>query len=361
MPSRKITILGGGAMGTALAQVLNMKMHPVKIWCHENEVAHEINHAHKNTRFLPGVSLRSGISATTDILEAAGGADFIFVAIPSAFVLETMKKILSLPNIMEGESHIGILTKGFLETPKGVRLIVESLEDYLPGAYKGNLVYLSGPSHAEELVRGMLTGLICASANAKESILFRNLISGRSLVAFSSFDVIGVQVCAALKNVIAIGFGMADALKEESSLLGDNAESLLLAAGLNEIQRVGRAMGSTYPETFTSIAGVGDLDVTCRSKYGRNRRFGREIILNDVLKPFKNIEDLLANISSLGYLPEGAFAAKYMTELAKRYSLKLPISASIFRILDGEADPRREVQNLVRGIMKFGNDGRGTE
>ncbi|RPJ07168.1 MAG: NAD(P)-dependent glycerol-3-phosphate dehydrogenase [Spirochaetaceae bacterium] len=354
----KITILGGGAMGTALAQILSLKMHLVKIWCYEPDVAQEINRKHKNTRFLPDIVLKPGISATTDIKEASKDADFILVAIPSAFVLDTMKKILTLPNIMEGESHIGILTKGFIQTPKGVRLILESLEDYLPGSYKGNLVYISGPSHAEELVRGMLTGLICASVNAKESILFRNLISGRSLVAFSSFDVIGVQVCAALKNVIAIGFGMADALKEESSLLGDNAESLLLAAGLNEIQRVGMAMGSTYPETFTSIAGVGDLDVTCRSKYGRNRRFGREIILNDALKPFKNIEDLLANINSLGYLPEGAFAAKYMTDLAKKYTLRLPISASIYRILDSEADPRREVQNLVRGLMRTGREER---
>jgi len=115
---------------------------------------------------------------------------------------------------------------------------------------------------------------------------------------------------------------------------------------------VGMAMGSTHSETYTSIAGVGDLDVTCRSKYGRNRRFGREIILKNVLEPFKNIDDLLTNIGSLGYLPEGAFAAKYMTGLAKKYSLKLPISSSIYRILNCETDPRREVQHLVRGLLK---------
>ena len=117
-------------------------------------------------------------------------------------------------------------------------------------------------------------------------------------------DVIGVQVCAAAKNVIAVVFGCVDAMAETSDLFGDNAESLLLAAGLNEIQTLGFALGATHAETFTSISGIGDLDVTCRSKYGRNRRFGQDIIKNNILEKFTNLDDLIANISKIGYLPE---------------------------------------------------------
>ena len=199
-------------------------------------------------------------------------------------MLSSIKKILGCVNIREGRTIISILTKGFIETPAGIRLITEAMEDYLPGMYRGKLVYVSGPSHAIEVAQGKLTGLISASRSGRNSIRVRELLVGRSLVVFSSLDVRGVQISAALKNVIALAFGMLDALKESSDQFGDNTESLLLAAGLNEIQVLGRALGATHPETFTSIAGVGDLDVTCRSIHGRNRRFGREIILKKLIE-----------------------------------------------------------------------------
>ncbi|MBN1525822.1 MAG: NAD(P)-dependent glycerol-3-phosphate dehydrogenase [Spirochaetales bacterium] len=350
---KKIAILGGGGMGTAIAQILADKQYAVKIWCFEPDVASDINTSHRNEKFLPGSALKPSITASVNIEEITCDAEVILFAIPSAFVLGILKQILHLENIREGIAKIGILTKGFVETPKGIMLIVDAMEQYLPGSYKGNLVYLSGPSHAEEIVRGKLTGLMSASLNGKESIFFRHLLSGKNLLVFPTLDVTGVQVCAALKNVIAIGFGMADALKEEQTVFGNNAESLILAAGLNEIQRVGIAMGSAYPETFTSIAGVGDLDVTCRSPYGRNRRFGREIIQKKIIAGFKNIDDLTGHIGKIGYLPEGAFAAKYMHQLAEKHKLRLPISESIYRVLNREAEPRKEVEHLVRTIAQL--------
>jgi len=169
---------------------------------------------------------------------------------------------------------------------------------------------------------------------------------------FSSFDVRGVQAAAAAKNVIAIAFGMLDAIKTigDADMFGDGTESLLLAAGLNEVQILGMALGATHPETFTSIAGIGDLDVTCRSVFGRNRRFGREIIEKNILEPYNDIEELLSRISEIGYLPEGVAAAKYVKIFADKHKLKMPVSVGLYRILNREIEPLEFLLNFIDGL-----------
>jgi glycerol-3-phosphate dehydrogenase (NAD(P)+) len=350
--SEKIGIIGAGAWGTATAKVIADKGYHVDIWSYEKEVTGDINTNHMNSRYLFGVTLPKRIHATSEMEKVVTGKKFLILATPSLFIIDVVKQILHYSNIIEGKTIIGILTKGFIKTSKGVQLITQALENYLPGFYKGNLVYISGPSHAEEVARGKITGLISASKNGLNSIKFRELLSGGKLIVFSSLDIIGVQVSAGLKNVIAIAFGMFDALQELSPNFGDNTESFLLAAGLNEIQLLGQAMGSTYPETFTSIAGVGDLDVTCRSKYGRNRRFGREIITSGRLQGFKHINDLIKDIPNIGYFPEGILAAQRVQELSKEYNLKFPISNGVYKILDCQVQPLQEVKNILRGITR---------
>jgi len=345
---QRIGILGAGAWGTAIGKHLAEQGHKVEIWCREPEVAEEINHRHANSRFLIGVELPAGLHALSDPLEAATRKDHLLLAVPSAYLLPVVRKVLFAPDILDGRTLLGVLTKGFVETPQGVRLATEAVENLLPGIYKDNLVYISGPSHAEEVARGKLTGLISASRNGANAIRFRQLLAGPPLVVYSSLDVRGVQICAAVKNVIAIAFGMLDALSEFSPSVGDNTESLLLAAGLNEIQRLGLAMGATHAETFSSIAGVGDLDVTCRSKYGRNRRFGREIILTHLLERFRNIDELIANIASLGYLPEGILAAKYTRILAEQYGVNLPMCSLVHAVLDRRTEPLAVVDLILK-------------
>jgi glycerol-3-phosphate dehydrogenase (NAD(P)+) len=340
----KTAVLGAGAWGTTVAKVLAEKGNEVELWAHEKATVEEINTAHINSRYLSGRPLPSSIHATTDIRAAADGKEFIILASPSLYLLDSVKELTTVPSIREGESLIAVITKGFLSTFKGPRLILETLEDYLPGFYQKSLVYIAGPSHAEEVSLGKITGLIAASESAKNSIRFRDLLRSKYLLVFSSFDVRGVQVAAAAKNVIAIAFGILDALKTQDmngnrEIFGDGTESLLLAAGLNEIQTLGMAMGATHPETFTSISGVGDLDVTCRSVFGRNRRFGREIIEKNILQSYKNIEDLIARIETIGYLPEGVVAAKYVKILAKNLKLKMPISTGLYQILNREIEP----------------------
>jgi glycerol-3-phosphate dehydrogenase (NAD(P)+) len=353
-----IGILGAGAWGTAIGKVLADRGQPVRIWSHETAVAEDINTRHCNAAFLPGVELPALLAASTDALSVAEGADHLLIAIPSLYLLAGLKSVLGGAGIRDGRTIISILTKGFIETPSGIKLITDAMEDYLPGMYRGKLVYVSGPSHAIEVAQGKLTGLISASRSGRNSIRVRELLSGGSLVVFSSLDVRGVQISAALKNVVALAFGMLDALKESFDRFGDNTESLLLAAGLNEIQAVGRSMGATHPETFTSIAGVGDLDVTCRSVHGRNRRFGREVILKGLINSCSSIDEVISGMPSFGYIAEGVVTAKWVHALAERRKLVLPIISGVYRILNREAAPLEELGAVMDGIVSRSKTGR---
>jgi glycerol-3-phosphate dehydrogenase (NAD(P)+) len=360
--AERIGVIGAGAWGTALAKTLAECGHEVAVWCNEAEVAAGILEEGRNDRFLPGVRLPRGIGAGTDPAAVAAGKDVILLAVPSQFLMGVARRMLSAPNVMDGESLVVVVTKGFVPGPRGPagqavpRLILEALEDHLPGFYRDNTVYLSGPSHAEEVARGMITGLAAASRNGRNAIRVRELFRGSRVLVFPSLDTVGVQVCAASKNVVAIAFGMLDAIAGAGSGMpapaefGDNTESLLLAAGLNEMQALGTALGATHPETFTSIAGVGDLDVTCRSIHGRNRRFGREIVEKRILAPFRDLDDLLARISELGYLPEGAVACKHVAAIAAERRLELPIMGGVNRILDRRAEPLQFLEEYLAAM-----------
>jgi glycerol-3-phosphate dehydrogenase (NAD(P)+) len=346
-----VAVIGAGAWGTAIAKAIAEKGNPVELWSHESELVGEINTRHTNERYLPGAVLPKNLHASAAMVEVAEGKEYLFVAIPSLYLLSNIKQILGCSTIREGKTIISILTKGFIETPSGIRLITEALEDYLPGMYRGKLVYVSGPSHAIEVSQGKVTGLISASRSGRNSIRVRELLTGGALVVFSSLDVRGVQISAALKNVIAIAFGMLDALKESSDSFGDNTESLLLAAGLNEIQVLGRAMGATHVETFTSIAGVGDLDVTCRSVHGRNRRFGREVVLKRLIENCRSIDEVIESMPKFGYIAEGVVTAKWVHALAAQRKLSLPIIGGVHRILNREVEPLTEVRSMLERIM----------
>jgi len=202
----KVAVLGAGAWGTAIAKAIADKGLEVEIWSFETEVADQINQKHENSRYLPGFSLPENLKANTNLKETATDKEFIILASPSLFILASAKALLTVPNILEGQSVIGVLTKGFIPGNESPKLIVESLENVLPGIYKNSLVYISGPSHAEEVAQGKITGLISASNNPKNSIKIRELLQSKVLKVFSSLDVGGVQGGAALKNVVAIAF-----------------------------------------------------------------------------------------------------------------------------------------------------------
>lgn len=348
--SQSIGVIGAGAWGTAMAMSLARQGHSVELWALEADVVESINTRHVNEKFLPGFLMPENLVASTDIKRVAADKNFLILASPSLYLAKTMQGLLDIPTIKNGTTCIGVLTKGFIPSDKGPRLILETLEDVLPESYRKSLVYIAGPSHAEEVAMGKLTGLIAASENPMNSIRFRELLKSKGLLVYSSLDVIGVQICAAAKNVVAVAFGILDAIAEKSDSFGDNTESLLLAAGLNEIQKIGIAMGATHPETFTSISGVGDLDVTCRSKFGRNRRFGHDIIKNKILDRFTSVDDLISRIGEVGYLPEGAVACKYVHQLSEMQNIKLPICNGIYRLLNKELGPQEFIEQLLDGV-----------
>lgn len=347
MRPKTVGVIGAGAWGSGLAQAIARGGHKVQIWAREQDVVDGINNEHENKRYLPGYPLSENMTASVDITEVADGKEYLIIASPSLYIASTAAQIADVPYIQNGKTVIGVLTKGFVDSKNGPRLILETLEDVLPECYRNSLVYIAGPSHAEEVAMGKLTGLIAASEHALNSIKFRELLRVPGLMVYSSLDTVGVQICAAAKNVIAVVYGALDAVSEHSDVFGDNSESLLLAAGLNEIQQIGFAMGATHAETFTSIAGVGDLDVTCRSKYGRNRRFGQDIIKTDILSKFKNLDDLIERIGEVGYLSEGAVACKFVHEIAAAHNLKLTICDGLYRILNKEIAPTDFLQELL--------------
>ena len=347
MEQKTVGVIGGGAWGTGIAQALARGGHKVEIWALEEDVVASINNEHENKRFLPGFKLEPSITCSNDIWQVAFGKEFIFVASPSIFLASTLEKINTVPNIVDGSTVIAALTKGFVPSKSGPKLILETIESALPEVYKDCTVYVAGPSHAEEVAMGKITGLVAASLNPKNSIRVRELLKVPGLMVFSSFDIIGTQICAAAKNVVAAVYGAMDAIAETSDIVGDNTESLLLAAGLNEIQTLGFAMGATHAETFTSVSGVGDLDVTCKSKYGRNRRFGQDLVKTDMLSRFKDIDDLIANVGKIGYLPEGAIACKYVHEIAQKKDLKLPLCNALYKVLNKESTVEQMVKELL--------------
>lgn len=344
----KVGIIGAGAWGTALGAALSRGGNEVELWALEEDVVDSINKEHENKRYLPGYALPQQLSATGDIKKAALDKEYIIMGSPSLYLASTIKQFVDVPNVADGSTIIGSLTKGFVPSDDGPKFVLDTMESALPECYKNSTVYIAGPSHAEEVALGKITGLICASNHHRNAVKVRDLLRVPGILAYASFDTAGVQVCAAVKNVIAVVYGMLDAVSETSAIFGDNSESLLMAAGLNEIQTIGFAMGATHYQTFTSISGVGDLDVTCKSKFGRNRRFGQDVVKTDMLSRFENLDDLIANVKKVGYLPEGAIACKYVHQISEMKNLKLPICNALYKLLNKETSPEAVISELIQ-------------
>ncbi len=240
---------------------------------------------------------------------------------------------------LELKPKLAILTKGFLTFNGKTHTVIEAADKVIKG-YKDEITYIVGPSHAEEVGLGVITGLVAASHNRENAYLFINLFSKTPISLFYSNDVFGVQIAAALKNVFAIAFGILDAYKlNYPNLIGNNTESFLFSISLNNMKDIAIELGGKNIETFLFLSGSGDLDVTCRSMFGRNRRFGNEIVSKNILESFFSIDDLINNIEKIGYLPEGVFAAKSIFSLLKELNRDFnpnSLLSVIYKILNKE-------------------------
>jgi len=325
--TKKATVFVAGSWGTALASVLADNGADVLLWTRGAEQAKEINERGTNEKYMPGAALSPSIRATTDIAEAAAhGEALVFVA-PSAAMRDVVRQ--AAPHA-RADALVVHATKGF-ETDSLERMS-QVIAEELPTRDPADIVVLSGPSHAEEVIRRSPTTVVVAAERLEAAEAAQDLFISPYFRVYTNPDVAGVEIAGALKNIIALGAGMSDGLG-----FGDNAKAALLTRGLAEIGRLGVAMGAN-PLTFAGLAGVGDLVVTCTSRHSRNWRAGYK------LAEGRALEEVL---SGLGMVVEGVRTTKAAKRLSEKYGVELPIAAELFEVLFHGKNPRAAVEDLM--------------
>ncbi|MBF1164878.1 MAG: NAD(P)-dependent glycerol-3-phosphate dehydrogenase [Dechloromonas agitata] len=319
----KITLLGAGAWGTALAIAFAGK-HAVTLWSREADVAAELLACRENRRFFPGYRLPDSIAVTTDFAAAAADADLLVVATPIAGLRPTVEHLKALGCV----TPLLWVCKGF-EAGSG-KLPHQVVAEVLGDAARCGA--LSGPSFAEEVAAGQPTAVSLAAnepAFARETA--RQLHSTR-LRIYANDDLVGVEVGGAVKNVLAIATGVCDGLG-----LGLNSRAALMTRGLAEIARLGLALGAER-QTFMGLAGMGDLILTCTGDLSRNRRVGLALAQN------KSLPQIL---EELGHVAEGVYTAREVDRLARQLAVDMPISAAVAAVLDGRLSAAQAVEQLM--------------
>ncbi|MCM3627438.1 NAD(P)H-dependent glycerol-3-phosphate dehydrogenase [Paenibacillus glycanilyticus] len=323
---RRAAVLVAGSWGTALAAVLAGNGYDVRLWTRSAEHAEQMNTSGTNEKYLPGVTLPSSLHATTDIEEALRDAELALFVAPSSAMRAVAKQ--AAPYLAEGTLVVHA-TKGF-EADTLKRMTTVLSEELNRTAEK--IVVLSGPSHAEEVIRKQPTTVVVASAELKAAEQAQDAFMSTYFRVYTNPDVVGVEVAGAIKNIIALGAGLSDGLG-----FGDNAKAALLTRGLAEISRLGTAMGAN-PLTFAGLAGVGDLVVTCTSKHSRNWRAG------SMLADGTPLEEVLER---MGMVVEGVRTTRAANELAKQYDVQMPITAELYSVLFANNSPKSAVENLM--------------
>ncbi|MDY2626067.1 MAG: NAD(P)H-dependent glycerol-3-phosphate dehydrogenase [Coriobacteriales bacterium] len=307
----RIAVIGAGSFGTAISWVLGGKGYEVSLYARKPEVARAITDGHRNPRYLEDVVLPDSVYAVSSIAEAASGADAVAVVMPSATMRDTARQ---LSGAVGENTPVVVLSKG-IEEGTG-KLMIQVLNDELGNPLR--LAALSGPNHAEEVSRGLPAATVVASQSEDTANLLRDLFFAPTFRVYTSHDVIGVELCAAAKNVIAIACGIA-----AGAGLGDNTAALLMTRGLAEMSRLTKALGGD-PLTCMGLAGMGDLIATCSSRHSRNRTLGELIAHGGTLEEFTEKTHMVA---------EGAIASKTVTALAERYGVELPIGRTVRAML----------------------------
>lgn len=326
LQNKKVSVLAAGSWGTALAKVLAEKEYEVWLWSRNSEQVEQMN-LHRTNHYLPGVSLPSNIHATSSLQEAVLNAYAVLFVAPSS----AMREIAAQVRHYVGEDTLIIhAVKGF-ETGT-LKRMSEVIAEEIPQVEADKLAVLSGPSHAEEVAEQSPTTVVVAAVSMQAAEKAQSLLMHSYFRVYTHTDVIGVETGGALKNIIAIGGGISDGLG-----FGDNAKAALITRGLVEITRLGTAMGAE-PSTFSGLAGMGDLIVTCTSRHSRNWRAGYAIGQG------RPLEKVLAD---MGMVVEGISTAKAALTLARQYGVSMPITEELNKILFENKDPRQAVLDLM--------------
>jgi glycerol-3-phosphate dehydrogenase (NAD(P)+) len=323
MPTQ-FAILGDGAWGTAVAILLAQKSdHDVVMWSAREENARLLRDRRENVVYLPGVPIPAAVELTTDIQRAAA-TDLWIAAIPTVYLRRTLEP---LRNALAAPKPVVSLAKGvengtFLRPTEIIRQVLGERP----------VAALSGPSHAEEVSRGLPTTVVAASIDPALALRIQQCLSGERFRVYTNNDLVGVELGGALKNVIGIAAGISDGLG-----FGDNTKSALLTRGLAEMVRFGTSLGART-ETFYGLAGIGDLITTCISRHGRNRHVGER------LGKGEKLPDILA---SMKMVAEGVYTTKSVHEQATKLGIDMPITAEIYRVLYEGKNPKLAVSDLM--------------
>ncbi len=320
----RCAVVGAGAWGTALADLLARNGHQVRLWAYERDVAESITSRHENSRFLPGQKLAASLVADSDLPRALSAAELVMIATPSQ-VLRTI--VRTARPALHGAVPVVIASKGIERGT--LALMTEVAEEELPDS---TVVALSGPSFAAEVASCQPTAVVAASASAEAAELTQRALSSPYFRVYTHTDVIGVELGGALKNVMAVATGIAEGLG-----LGFNARAALITRGLAEMTRLGVALGAEQ-STFAGLAGLGDLVLTCTGSLSRNRAVGLE------LGKGKSLDEALAGRETVA---EGVETAESARELAAREGVDMPIVDTVNRVLF-EGQPAR---SAIAGLM----------
>jgi glycerol-3-phosphate dehydrogenase (NAD(P)+) len=323
----EVAVLNAGGWGTALAVVLARNGHAVRLWSRRRELADTLISTRVNDAYLPGVVLDPAIRPTADLGEAIAGCAAVVVVPISAALRELAQRIGPL---LPDDVLVVHGTKG-LERDSLLRLS-EVIESELRPSHRGRVAALSGPTHAEEVGRGIPTAAVVASPDEESATALQALLNGPTFRVYTNADIVGVELCGALKNVVALATGVGDGLGG-----GDNARAALMTRSLAEIGRLVVAAGGRS-ETVAGLAGVGDLVATCTSRHSRNRRAG------ELIGRGWPLERVLA---ASRQVVEGVPATRAALALARRYGVTMPIAEQAHAVLFEGRDPRDALAELM--------------
>lgn len=320
----RIAILGDGGWGTALGLLLFKQGHAVRLWGPFPEYIERLRREHENTLYLPGVPLPEVLNWTADRDEAVSGAEVVILAVPSKYYRSVL------------ESFVGRLPSdcALLSVSKGLDVATRQRLTEVAGEVLGHkpVAVLSGPSHAEEVAQGVPTAVVIACADHARAHALQKIITAPQFRVYTSEDIVGVELGGALKNIIAIAAGVSDGLG-----FGDNTRAALMTRGLAEMTRLGCALGARL-ETFAGLSGLGDLIVTCTSRWSRNHLVGEQLGRGQTLDQI---------VSSMSQVAEGVTTCAIARALAREHGVRAPITDEVYAVIHEGRSPAQAVKALM--------------
>jgi glycerol-3-phosphate dehydrogenase (NAD(P)+) len=325
---KKVTVIGAGSFGTALAMVLARAGNDVMIWARESEVAYGINNHHRNPAYISDVTLPDSIKCFTRLDECVSGREMIVFATPSHAVREVagiVKPYLCGDEMVVNVAK-GIENDTFMTMSQVLGQVLEGkiIDDHIG--------VLSGPSHAEEVCKFKPTTVVATSFSKRTAGIIQETFMTPMFRIYLNYDIIGVEIGGSVKNIMAIAAGIID-----GAHLGDNSKAALMTRGLHEMKRLGMQLGASQ-DTFSGLAGMGDLVVTCTSEHSRNRFVGYNIGKG------KHLDEI---VSSMNMVAEGIRTTKSVYDWSRKLNVEMPITEAVYRILFENQDPKDMLYNLM--------------